>query len=658
MSSRLSRVQLSGITPPAAVGPDLGREGPGSFPRWVCDGLAREDRGPVPRRTPGPAQAARRDFPRAKPGSPRYAGPVPAFARHASLRPRLERGLTWGLGVAIALLCLFARSRQLDLRPLHGDEAVQARILAELFAGRYRYDPFEFHGPLLHDLAAPLAAVRGETTWQTLSIIPLRATAALATALLCLTPLLLRRWLTNPGAVAAAAVLALDPMLFYYGRDYIAEPVFVACLGLFAAAAARAWLSRSRGWAITAAAALAAAWAAKETWVLHAAAFGLAILPFSLLFRRCLGTELRSGPAPATLARHLLLPVSLAFLLTWAVLFSQAFTSPSGLPDSLRSYLVYLQRSGGEGHEKPFGHYVQILFGDPHFTPKPARLNWPGYFRLLWTDPQRLRPWQSELPLLILAILGLASSVMPVRLRLHPGRRPDPRLLAWLVLSAALLLLAYSLLRYKTIWSVLGVPALLALPAGAGLAWLVQAPLLLWRRGTRAARRLAPLAALLLLAAAVVPVINLRAQLLWQNFEVDHSVSPSNPWVYSQAPTALLRLPRRLDAVLAQPAARPAANPDQPARVVALSHSGIWPLPWYLRGHAYGVLPDPAGLAALGGRDRLRAEIAAVVVGPENGAAATPLLESLGYRPDLLVQNYESSWVRLWIRDDLLAPAE
>src|SRR5436853_2941987 len=55
------------------------------------------------------------------------------------------------VGVALAL-----RVPQLDTRPLHNDEAVNAVKVSQLWQhGRYAYDLDEYHGPTLHYATLP-----------------------------------------------------------------------------------------------------------------------------------------------------------------------------------------------------------------------------------------------------------------------------------------------------------------------------------------------------------------------------------------------------------------------------------------------------------------------------------------------------------------------
>ena len=55
---------------------------------------------------------------------------------------------------------VWLRVGDLETRPLHNDEAINARKLAQLRdGGGYRYDPHEYHGPTLYYLALPVLRV-------------------------------------------------------------------------------------------------------------------------------------------------------------------------------------------------------------------------------------------------------------------------------------------------------------------------------------------------------------------------------------------------------------------------------------------------------------------------------------------------------------------
>src|SRR3954469_14277832 len=91
---------------------------------------------------------------------------------------------------ALAILLVFAgalafRLPQLDRRPLHNDEAVNAFKVTDLWKqGRYFYDADEYHGPTLHYFTVPFLALSGapgpnELRDDTLRLAPVYFGAAL-----------------------------------------------------------------------------------------------------------------------------------------------------------------------------------------------------------------------------------------------------------------------------------------------------------------------------------------------------------------------------------------------------------------------------------------------------------------------------------------------
>src|SRR5688572_15153194 len=52
------------------------------------------------------------------------------------------------VGVAV-VVAVALRAPKLALRPMHGDEAINAYKFHELMSGDYAYDPHEYHGPSL-----------------------------------------------------------------------------------------------------------------------------------------------------------------------------------------------------------------------------------------------------------------------------------------------------------------------------------------------------------------------------------------------------------------------------------------------------------------------------------------------------------------------------
>ena len=66
--------------------------------------------------------------------------------------------------LAVAAAALAVRLPRLAQRPMHGDEANQARKAGDLLeTGVYRYDRHEHHGPTLYWLTWPVLRLTGAT---------------------------------------------------------------------------------------------------------------------------------------------------------------------------------------------------------------------------------------------------------------------------------------------------------------------------------------------------------------------------------------------------------------------------------------------------------------------------------------------------------------
>src|SRR3978361_2076402 len=73
------------------------------------------------------------------------------------------------------------RTVELNLRPMHADEANQAVKTGELIeSGHYAFDPRDHHGPTLYYAALPLAWLRGERTLASLTETTVRLVPATA----------------------------------------------------------------------------------------------------------------------------------------------------------------------------------------------------------------------------------------------------------------------------------------------------------------------------------------------------------------------------------------------------------------------------------------------------------------------------------------------
>jgi uncharacterized protein (TIGR03663 family) len=267
------------------------------------------------------------------------------------LRPLFWRA-TFFVAVALGLaLRLFA----LDWRPLHHDEAVNWWFGGRWSSGEFRYDPANYHGPLLFALTAWLKPIGdlGESG--------LRLPVALASAALPLALLPLRAIVGWRPLALGAVLLALSTTLLWVGRYYIHETLLVAATLAFATCCARVWITRDpRAW-FGAALALAVMFALKETTIATLAALVVGAFAVAWPARRR-GTKLAALARPAWPGGRVaaLGASSALLLLAWA--YTSGFAHARGLVDFLRAFALWTHTGvAGAGHTKPWWYYAMLL---------------------------------------------------------------------------------------------------------------------------------------------------------------------------------------------------------------------------------------------------------------------------------------------------------
>src|ERR1039458_7856823 len=242
----------------------------------------------------------------------------------------------WPAFIVIALVGLAIRLPQLDVRPMHTDEAVNAYIVGQLLAGEpFTYDPQDRHGPALAALALPLAWMHGARSFSDLTESELRLTSVVAGTIMILLFGAATEMFGLVPSLLAALLFAVAPLPVYYDRYFIHEPLFCAAtFGLILS-----------GWC-----------ACKTTAILHLFALAAAALVFRAWNLRgtSFAKSLRPGPLLAAAATFLALAV---ILFTW---FGRSWQSLLAFSDVATNILA---RAAGQGHQQPFWYYGQILTG-------------------------------------------------------------------------------------------------------------------------------------------------------------------------------------------------------------------------------------------------------------------------------------------------------
>ncbi|MGN6552189.1 MAG: flippase activity-associated protein Agl23 [Verrucomicrobiota bacterium] len=448
----------------------------------------------------------------------------------ANLPPKLR----WAIFIGIALLALAVRLPRLGERPMHTDEAVNAYITGQLLAGEdYHYDPQDRHGPALYFAALPIARTAGAKNLAELSEITVRLVPVIWGALAILLFAVVARATGFLTAAVAAGLWSIAPLPVYYSRYFIHETLFVtATLGFFLSGW-RALETKSLGSAAMMGISAAFMLACKETAFLHFAALGAAGLAWIWIRRN---DRTRRGLHWNAMGKSALVAFA-AFIVLLRALYTWGGQPWQGPWDLLRSIPRFASRATGEGHEKPFWYYFQLLAG-----------GWSGALLLGFA--------------LIGSIQAARTAILIFR---RPLESPAPTLpnlaLPILLIYTVAISLIYSVIPYKTPWLALNLFLPIAILAGAGFAWF-------WEILPKTPARLA----LLLVSFGLLAALGRDT---WQWVFLKPS-DEHNAYAYSHTGEDLLRLPERVRQLAL-------SSQSKTAFRIAVIATDPWPLPWYLR---------------------------------------------------------------------------
>jgi uncharacterized protein (TIGR03663 family) len=446
--------------------------------------------------------------------------------------------LTWSvLGVLVTSAAVVLRLYQLEVKPFHHDEGVNAQFVQAMLQPPYtfRYDPANYHGPTLFYFGKASAIVFGLADFA-LRFVP--AFFSIVTVLLMFS---LRRRIGSVGALVAAALVAASPGAVYFGRYFIHESLLV-CFTIAAFLAAceyhRTW---RRGWLYLAAASLALMFATKETAIVSVGVMACAFVTALLLvpLRSRIGVQrpesLRADAQPDGnrnswgAARRWSFP-SKAFIIAAAIFiainvafYSSFFTHSTGVTDALRAFSLW-SKTGTQDHVNPWWMYIR------------------------WFA-------EEEGVLLVLGVLGIVITLWSARI-----------LFTTLVALWGLgIFAAYSLIPYKTPWLTLNFVIPLAIMAG----WAVEVCHL---RSSAAQRRVLALVTFVIVGYSAYRAIDL-------NFVAYDD--ERRPYVYAHTSREVLQLVQKIREVRARVPAGTSIN-------IAVLSPEHYPLLWYLRNYPVG----------------------------------------------------------------------
>lgn len=466
---------------------------------------------------------------------------------------QLSRALVLMLVALVAACVLRLPSREVKI--MHTDEATQSVKLHEMMEGDYHYDPKDHHGPTLLYSTLPFLWTSG-TEWEDMTESQLRLVPALYGIALILLLALAGDGLGKMALGWAAIFIAISPIMVFYSRYYIMEMLLVfftfGCIGC----GWRFWITRRTSWLVWAGVCAGLMHATKETCVLHFAAMGVAVLAVYIAEFFSAGAGLgvinRHRKTPVQ-GRQLIIFVACAAV-TSIVFFSQFFTEWRGVWDSVATYWNMLGRAGGQGHEKPFGYYLKLLWGGNVYGRDLG--TWHDWKEMLCITADARRAFLTEGVLLILAVIGCFSAFTA-----KAARNQSNHFMRFLAVYSVVIFLIYSVISYKTPWCILGAWHGLLIMAGIGADRVINLFWSPWMRRT----------AIIILSLAC-------AQLALQSWRAsrDFARESKNPYNYSMTSPDVLEWVAKFEHFATLHPEGHNLSIDQN------DLNGGWPLPWYL----------------------------------------------------------------------------
>lgn len=443
--------------------------------------------------------------------------------------------------LAATIVALALRLPRLQQRPMHGDEAIHADKFRDLLEeGVYKYDPYEYHGPVLNYASLIPAFLSSARKLTEVDEFTLRIVPVFFGVSLILLIFFIGRQLGSAASVIAAFFTAISPAMVYYSRYYIMEMQLVCFSFCAIVFGYRYTQSRKIVWAILAGMSLGLMHASKETCVIAFGSMFLALLVM-LLMKESRGAII--NVVKLIKPSHFIAFLA-AGIITSVLFFSSFFSNPSGIVDSIRTYTTYFDRAGGNSlHIHPWYYYIKMLLYSRFFDGP------------IWT----------EAIIVVLAVVGFIASLIKKHLS-----SASVNLIRFIAFYTLILTVVYSLTPYKTPWCMLGFLHGMILLAGVGAVVLV-----------RMMPNVIPRLIILLF------IFESSFFLTWQAYRssfVYYSDS-RNPYVYAHPTDEVFTIVQRIEEM-----AR--AHPDgykMHIQVICPEHD-YWPLPWYLRNFEEGSI--------------------------------------------------------------------
>ncbi|MEM9160218.1 MAG: glycosyltransferase family 39 protein [Verrucomicrobiota bacterium] len=450
--------------------------------------------------------------------------------------PLLKKTLIAASFLLIILGGLSLRLQNADTRQMHVDESVQAYQTWKLEeTGEYKYDPVDKHGPTLYYLSSwfsPFLTEDGVFTGPSL-----RRFSIFFSLLSLVLIIVWNRHLGVGGSLIAGALIAFAPLQIIYGAYYVQEASFAFLSLAFSWAAWKA--SQSGGAASWIILGLLAGlmFSTKETSLIHFAALFPLVVFGMWRNRKAAGA---SFWAAGLISLTSFLAVSILF-------FSTFFADFSGVSDAFGALFGYVDRAGGQGHEKASAYYLQIFL--PHTS---EGVYWSELIVLLLSLTSFVH-WLTQLSS-PRSTVPLARDVISIPLPVFIG------------LSGIVMFLIYTAIPYKTPWLMLTPQLFIFIGTGFSISC-----------GIRKLYQKLPNTPKMLSFVLIILGLTVAKQSYGQvqNACLRYHSDARNPYIYEHTNNPFARLLNRLedmDTLIGNSTSIAVFSPDN-----------AWPLPWYLK---------------------------------------------------------------------------
>jgi uncharacterized protein (TIGR03663 family) len=308
----------------------------------------------------------------------------------------------------ILALATALRFLLLGIKPPHFDEGINGWFVDQMVKnGFYQYDPTNYHGPLHFYILFLSQTLFGRNLWA------LRAPVVLASIGCVWLALSYERILPRRVARVAALAMAISPGFIFYGRYSIHEVWLLLFSMMFMFGLIGLWQKGTAYYLWYTGVGIAGMILTKETYIIH---LGCAIIALPLAyFSNWISPVDNAEPATQTWQWIDLLAVCSVGIGAIIFFYSGTFFHWSGVKGLYQTFHTWYQTGhNGNGHEKP-SYYWLILI---------ARYEWP-----------------------IAAGLLLSACCLMFR----------DISLRYLAITGVGILIAYSIVHYKTPWCIISV---------------------------------------------------------------------------------------------------------------------------------------------------------------------------------------------------------